>query len=107
MRRTVVFPEPEGPRIANSSPSATVRSALSTATMPLPNSFRTPISSTCGFRMPSGTLAADPALIVPEDLESMAKSYELDGHTAVHRAFGTCLCSLGYLAVRWKILMQL
>ena len=33
MRSTVVFPDPEGPRIANSSPSATVRSAPSTATI--------------------------------------------------------------------------
>jgi hypothetical protein len=39
MRKTVVFPEPDGPRIANSSPSATARSAFSTATMPLPNSL--------------------------------------------------------------------
>src|SRR5882757_4559044 len=53
MRSTVVLPDPDGPRIANSSPSSTVRSAPSTATTPLVpcswNTLRTPINSICGF----------------------------------------------------------
>src|SRR5882762_1522820 len=52
MRSTVVLPDPDGPRIANSSPSSTVRSAPSTATTPLVprswNTLRTPINSICG-----------------------------------------------------------
>ena len=98
MRRTVVFPEPDGPRIAKSSPSETDRSAPSTATMPVPNSFRTPISSTCGSRTASGTFTADCAPIVSE---GMANRMNSNGRTAGHRGFrSACRSALARCAVR-------
>ena len=67
MRSTVVLPEPDGPRIANNSPSPTARFAPSTATSS-PKSFRTPISSICGCPTATVTFASGCELTVREGM---------------------------------------
>src|SRR5689334_5208891 len=92
MRSTVVLPEPEGPRIANNSPSPTVRSAPSTATTlwlrPSPNSLRMPISSICGSSTAADESARCCAPTVPEGI---GRSYEFRGPTAAPSAISACL----------------
>ena len=82
IRSTVVLPEPDGPRIANSSPSPTARSAPSTATRS-PNSFLTPISSICGSSTAAATFVSECGLTVPEGMahrmNSAVKAQPLGG----------------------------
>src|SRR4029077_2815461 len=71
IRNTVVLPEPDGPRIANSSPSPTARSAPSTAPILFresPNTLRTLTSSICGSSTGAATFVSDCGLAVPEGM---------------------------------------
>src|SRR4051812_43790718 len=65
MRRTVVFPEPEGPTRTRNSPSGTARSTPFTATVPPGNTFVTPRSSTSAMPLLPVRLLRD-QVAVPE-----------------------------------------
>src|SRR3954449_5635165 len=72
IRRTVVFPDPEGPTRTRNSPSATSRSRSSTATVPPANALRRPRNSSSAISaavpsrdqvpIPERALLRDPSL---------------------------------------------
>src|SRR3954470_9447215 len=72
IRRTVVFPDPEGPTRTRNSPSATSRSRSSTASVPPGNALRRPRNSSSAISasvpsrdhvpVPERALLRDPAL---------------------------------------------
>src|SRR4051812_27424020 len=72
IRRTVVFPDPDGPTRTRNSPSATIRSRSSTASVPPGNALRRPRNSSSAISasvpsrdhvpVPQRALLRDPAL---------------------------------------------